>query len=184
MSSIRDWMARRSGVQLFFIYGVLFGVLMGLIMPSIGLQFSTVAAIIVGALFGASMSIATVRSRRRSGGQGKNIQLNAAIQSGNLPDVIDPTTWLAELDQRLVNLRRSQVSLPVIFGIVFVSELGVGLIGPQPNLVFLALAALVAVAAAALIVGIRRGIPKIEALELKIREAYNLPDSTPPESAS
>jgi hypothetical protein len=184
MSSIRDWMARRSGVELFLIYGIFFGVILGLVMSGAGNPPSLIADVIGGALFGATVSALTLRARRQSGGQGRDVQLNTAIQSGELPELIDPTTWLTDLDKRLVNLRRSRVTIPVAFGILVVSEVLIGLNGPRPNYAFLALAAAVALLAVASIVSTRRRIPKIEALELKIREAYDLPGPTSAETAS
>ena len=184
MSSIRDWMARRSGVELFLVYGVLFGVIFGLVASVGGFPTSLIADVVGGALFGAAMSALTLRARRQSGGQGRDVQLNTAIRSGELPELIDPTTWLTDLDKRLVNLRRSQVTIPVVFSILVVSEVLIGLNGPRLNYAFLALAAAVALLAVVSIVSTRRRIPKIEALELKIREAYDLPDATQPESAS
>jgi hypothetical protein len=182
-----EWVARRSRVQRFFIWffidGVLFGVGMGVLMPTVGVKFGVAAAVVAGILFGAVMSAATLRGGRRSAGQAMTIQLNAAIRSGDLPDPIEPMTWLTDLDQRLAALRRSQVSLPVLFGLVFLSQVGLSLIGHSPNFVFLVLALLLAFAGTALTVSIRRAIPKIEALEQKIRAAYNLRDADATESA-
>jgi hypothetical protein len=184
MSSIRDWMARRSGVELFFIYGIVFALVFGVVMSATGLSSGLIGALVGGALFGALMSALTLWGRRQSGGQDRDVQLNAAIRSGELPGLIDPTTWLTDLDKRLANLRRSQVTIPVVFSILVVSEVLIGLTGPRPNYAFLALAAAVAVLAVASVASSRRRIPKIKALELKIRETYNLPDPTPPESAN
>ena len=184
MSAIRDWIARRSGVELFLVYGIYLGVAYGAIMQVEGQLFNFVAPAVGGALFGILMTVVTLAGRRKAGGQGRIVEVNTAIQSGDLPGLIDPTAWLSQLDQRLANLRRSRVSTPVIFGIVVVSELFVALIGPRINYALLALAVLVALAAGASIVGNRRSIPKIEALAEKIRETYNLQDAGGSDSAS
>ena len=46
-------MARRSGVELFFIFGIFFGALLGLIMSSGGLSIDFVYVVVGSAIFGA-----------------------------------------------------------------------------------------------------------------------------------
>ena len=177
MSAINDWMARRSGIELFFIFGVFFGVIFSAIESFGGLTIGFVAAGVGGALFGGLMTAITLWGRRQSGGQRLLVQMNSAISSGELPELIDPTAWLTQLNLRLVNLHRARVSVPVVFGIIVVSELFVGLTGPRPNYAILFIAVVVAFLAVAAIVTGRRRIPKLEALAARIRETYNLQDT-------
>jgi hypothetical protein len=174
MGAINAWMARRSGVELFLIYGVYFGVAFGAFTQVGGQSFNLVVIAIGGAVFGLLMAAATLWGRRKAGGQGRIVEINTAIDSGELPGVIDPSAWLGLLDLRLVNLRRTRVTTPIVFGIIVASELLVALTGTRINYSLLVLTVLVALAAVGSIVGNRRRIPKIEALEQKIRDAYNL----------
>ena len=174
MTAIRDWIARRSGLELVFVFGVTFGVILGLIGPGTGLRLDIVGYLIAGVLFGVLMSAVTLWTRRRSGGRDRNVQINSAIQSGDLPVLIEPTVWLDTLTLRLVDLHRSQVTIPIVFGIIVVSELAIGFFGPRLNYAFVVIAALVALAAVASVVSNRNLIPKIEVLAQRIRETYNL----------
>jgi hypothetical protein len=133
MNSIRDWIARRSVIELFVIFGGFFGVWMWLAGPAIGLPIGMLGAAIAGVLFGVLVSAVTLWDRRRSGGKARNVEINSAIQSGDLPGLIDPTTWMADLDRRLVDLRTSRVITPVTFGFVVLSQQFLGLVGPRPS---------------------------------------------------
>jgi hypothetical protein len=184
MGAISDWMARRSGVELFFIFGIFFGALLGLIMSSGGLSIDFVYVVVGSAIFGGLLTATTLWGRRESGGKALMVQINSAIKTGELPELIDPRAWLAQLDRRLVNLRRSQVSFPIIYGIIVACELFVGLTGPHPNYAIVGLAVVVALVAVAGIYSNRRRIPKIETLAQKIRGTYNLQDADGTASAS
>ena len=182
MASLREWMARRSGPEIFVINALYFGVAFWLLGLATGQHYNLVALSVGGILFGALMTVLTLRSRRRSGGGELLVAIGAAIRSGELPLIYDRALWLNQLEQRLAALRRALVVNPIWFGLIIVLGVLTALISPRVDTGLLIISALVTGLGVAFVVSTRRRIPKILALQRAIQADYVPP--VPTETAS
>jgi hypothetical protein len=137
-----------------------------------------------GALFSALLTPIQLHRRRQSGGIDRSAQITAAVRTGNLPGLIEPHSWMAELARRRRALAGTR-SLYVVGPVCVLLSVGGSLLadGAVPWGVWLVVAIVITVVATSL-VSARRTVPRIEALEAKISAAYGLESDRPPEGVS
>jgi peptidoglycan/LPS O-acetylase OafA/YrhL len=161
-----------------FVLVVVIRLLLEAVMLEDGLSLGRAIATVIGSLlFSGVMTLVVARQRRRSGGADTMAEVTASLKTRRLPLDADPATWIAALEWRRRQFRRSMWLMPVL--VVVLIAMGVAAVVLVPGspagwiivVVFLALG-VVSVEQA------RRTIPRIDDLlrQLRARDGAGAPD--------
>lgn len=111
MKRFREWSASLPAVQQFIVLAIVVAVAW-LVIGSIRGHTSVVTALIIGVIFSALFTPVAIARRKVVGSIRMILELSAAIRVGALPDELDASRWLVEVDRR----RRWTIQLAILGG--------------------------------------------------------------------
>ncbi|CAN5330387.1 hypothetical protein BH09ACT1_BH09ACT1_20280 [soil metagenome] len=137
---------------------------------------SLLVSLISGLVFGGLMTLIVSRIRRRNGGRNNVIAINRSLKTGEVPAGVDTAQWISVLAYQRRQATWTRWASPVVFGLF--TLLGVYLVVTDDKLldwffvvVFVAIGVYSTVFTARL-------IPRIDALEAKLRSPGRLSSET------
>jgi hypothetical protein len=137
---------------------------------------SLLVSLISGLVFGGLMTLVVSRIRRRNGGRDNIIAISRSLKTGEVPAGVDTAQWMSVLAYQRRQAMWTRWASPLVFGLF--TLLGVYLVITDDKpldwifvVVFVAIGALSTVFTARL-------IPRIDALEAKLRDPHRLSSET------